>query len=215
MCGIHRRLGALAARLAIVALIGAASLPAMSLFQAETLQEGTLYNDQVARRIGDLITIRVSETTAVNESARTTRTRESSAEAGVQMLPGSNRLPPAVGGGASDRLPGLAYEAEKEFSGEGSMEQRGSFSTTVTGRVVDVLDNGNLVVQARRSIQVGRDVKTILLTGVCRTSDVNADNIIMSEKLHGFQVSLEGQGPLTRSQQQGWLSRLLDVIWPL
>ncbi len=215
MCGLHQRLSTPTARLVVLLLITVAALPAASLFHAETLQEGTLYNDQVARGIGDLITIRVSETTAVNETARTTRSRESSADAGVRMLPGSNRLPPAVGSGASDRLPGLAYEAEKEFSGEGTMEQRGSFSTTVTGRVIDVLDNGNLVVQARRSIRVGRDVKTILLTGVCRTADINADNIIMSEKLHGFQVSLEGHGPLTRSQQQGWLSRLLDVIWPL
>lgn len=215
MCGVHRRLGSVLPRLLGLLVVVSAALPAASLFKAETLQEGNLYNDQVARQIGDLITIRVSETTAVNETARTTRTRESSADAGVRMLPGSNRLPPAVGSGASDRLPGLAYEAEKEFSGEGSMEQRGSFSTTVTGRVVDVLDNGNLLVQARRSIRVGKDVKTILLTGICRTSDINADNIIMSEKLHGFQVSLEGQGPLNRSQQQGWLSRLLDVIWPL
>ena len=36
----------------------------------------------------------------------------------------------------------------------------------------------------------------------------------MSEKLHDFQVSIEGDGPLTRSQQEGWLGRLIDVLWP-
>ncbi len=193
----------------------APSLAAESLYKAKTLAEGTLYSDQVARRRGDLITVRIAETTTVNESTKTTRSRENTVDAGMSLLPGSNRLPAVAGSSASGRLPGVAFTSSKEYEGEGKLENTGTLRATVTGRVIDVLDNGNLVIEVRRTIRVKHDTKTILLSGICRTADISAGNVIMSEKLHNFQVALEGHGPLSRTEQEGWLSRLLDVLWPL
>ncbi|MFW5750513.1 MAG: flagellar basal body L-ring protein FlgH [Planctomycetota bacterium] len=198
----------------LVAML-APHLPAESLFTATTLAEGTLYSDQVARRHGDLITVRIAETTTVNESTKTTRSRENTVDAGLSLLPGSNRLPAAAGEVASGRLPGVGFSSSKEYEGEGKLENTGTLRATVTGRVIDVLDNGNLVIEVRRTIRVKQDAKTILLSGICRTADISAGNVIMSEKLHNFQVALEGHGPLSRTEQEGWLSRLLDVLWPL
>jgi flagellar L-ring protein precursor FlgH len=77
-----------------------------------------------------------------------------------------------------------------------------------------VLENGNLVIEGRRIVRVNEDSKTIVVTGVIRTADVRSDNTVLSEKLHNFQVAIEGEGPLSRSQQEGWLGRLFDVVWP-
>jgi flagellar L-ring protein precursor FlgH len=84
----------------------------------------------------------------------------------------------------------------------------------ITGRVTDVLDNGNLVIEGRRTMRVNADSKTIVVSGVIRTADIRSDNTIPSEKLHNFQVAIEGEGPLSRAQQEGWLARLFDVVWP-
>ena len=190
-------------------------LSAQSLWKAETIAEGTLYNDQVARQVGDLVTIRVVETTSVSDDRQTETTRESNVNTGITMLPGSNSVAQTPGGPSSNILPGLRYDSSKEFSGEGKYQSTGRVSATITGRVIDVLDNGNLLVEGRRAVTYNEETKVILITGICRTADLQTDNSVLSEKMHNFQVAIEGEGPLSRSQQEGWLSRLLDALWPL
>jgi flagellar L-ring protein FlgH len=186
-----------------------------SLWHAETLADGTLYSDQVARKQGDLITILVKETTSVSDTQKTERSRKNSVDASVTMLPLTTDNVPAVSGSTSmGKLPALGAESNKDFEGEGKYKSEGSVRAVITGRVVDVLDNGNLVVEGKRMVKVNNDSKTILITGIIRTSDIHSDNTVLSEKLHNFQVAIEGDGPLTRSQQEGWLGRIFDVLWP-
>jgi flagellar L-ring protein precursor FlgH len=187
---------------------------AASLYTAETLADGTLYNDQVARRAGDLITILVAETTKVSDNAKTETKRTNAASASVDMLPGVTEIAAAEGQSSVHRLPAIKLGSDKSFKGEGKFEASGDVRAVITGRVVDVLDNGNLVVEGRRAVTVGNDVKTILITGVVRPADVRSDNTVQSEKLHAFQVSIVGEGPLARSQQEGFLGRILDNLWP-
>ena len=104
--------------------------------------------------------------------------------------------------------------SEKDFKGEGKYEAEGEVKATITGRVIDVLDNGNLLIEGRRLVKVNQDTKTILITGIIRTADIQANNTVFSEKLHNFQVSIVGEGPLTRSGSEGFLGQILDILWP-
>jgi flagellar L-ring protein FlgH len=195
-------------------ILSVGGLHAESLFKAETLADGTLYSDQVARRAGDLITILVKETTSVSERHKTENKRENTIDARINLVPGSDQIPAEVGSSSIGRLPGLAAASEKDFKGEGKIEAQGEVKAVITGRVIDVLDNGNLLVEGRRVVRVNKDTKTILITGIIRTADIQANNTVMSEKLHNFQVSIEGEGPLTRSGREGWLGEILDILWP-
>lgn len=190
------------------------ALHAESLFKAETLADGTLYSDQVARRAGDLITIMVKETTSVSERHKTENKRENTIDAAISLVPGTNQVPAQVGSASAGKLPALKAASEKEFKGEGKVEAEGEVKAVITGRVIDVLDNGNLLVEGRRLVRVNKDTKTILITGIIRTADIQANNTVLSEKLHNFQVSIEGEGPLTRSGSEGWLGEILDIVWP-
>jgi flagellar L-ring protein FlgH len=195
-------------------LASAACLQAESLFKAETLADGTLYSDQVARRAGDLITIVVKETTSISESQKSQNKRENTLDASVSLVPGTNQLPAAVGTASAGKLPALKAASSKDFKGEGKFEAEGEVKAVITGRVIDVLDNGNLLVEGRRSVKVGNDTKTILITGIIRTADIQANNTVLSEKLHNFQVSIVGEGPLSRSSHEGFLGEILDILWP-
>ena len=189
-----------------------ALLSAESLWTSETLSDGTLYTDQVARRRGDLITILVQETTAISATQKTETKRSLSADASGSVAAGISGTPAVTG--SATTLPTLALDSSKNFKGEGKVEQAGSVKATVTGRVMDVLDNGNLVVEGRRAVKVNDDTKTILITGIIRTADIRSDNTVLSEKLHNFQVAIEGDGPLARSQGPGFFGKVLDVVWP-
>jgi flagellar L-ring protein precursor FlgH len=182
-------------------------LQAQSLVAAKTLADGSLFSDAVARHVGDLLTILVRETTSVRESQETETGRTSSASVSGSITPPNHSV--------ATPFPPLSYSSDSDFKGDGSYSQSGQITATITGRVIDVLDNGNLLVEARRVLRVGEDSKTIILSGIVRTDDISPGNTVLSEKMHNFQVGIEGQGPLSRAQQRGWLGRLLDVIWPL
>jgi flagellar L-ring protein precursor FlgH len=199
----------------LLLLLCASGLPAASMWTSETLADGSLYADQVARKRGDLITILVKETVTITDKQTTNTSRKSDPiKAQISLVPGTTQLPATQGSSTVDTLPAIGASSENTFKGDGSYTASGDVRATITGRVVDVLDNGNLLVEGRRQIQVNDDSKTILVTGIVRTADLKSDNTILSEKLHNFQVSIEGEGPLARSQQKGWVGKIVDVLWP-
>jgi len=201
-------------RQALLLLVAVLPLAAASLFTSETMADGTLYSDQVARRSGDLITILVQENTSISEKNKTTAKRDNTLQASVNLVPGSNEVPATVGQSSNGRLPAVDATSKKEFTGQGDYENTGAVKATITARVLDVLDNGNLLIEGRRAVRVNEDTKTILITGVIRTADIRSDNTVLSEKLHNFQVSIVGEGPLTRAQSQGILGTIADILWP-
>jgi len=184
------------------------------MWSSETLSDGTLYSDQVARKRGDLITILVKETVSVSDTQKTETKRSSDMNASITQMPFSSQDAASGSGGSAGKLPALTAGSKNDFKGEGKVEQSGEVKAVITGRVIDVLDNGNLVIEGRRQVTVNDDLKTILVTGTVRTADIKSDNTVQSEKVHNFQVSIVGEGPLARSQQKGFLGRIADVIWP-
>jgi flagellar L-ring protein FlgH len=201
-------------RLLLLILVCIAPLAAESLWQAETLADGNLYADATARRRGDLLTVVIQETTSVSENQKTDTKRDNKLDFGVNLLPGSNQLPAAVGSSALDRLPGLNADSSKAFTGEGKYDFSHKVRSSIAVQVVDVLDNGSLVVRGSREVLINDDRKTIQIGGIVRPSDIKSDNTVLSEKLYDLQVSIVGEGPMSRAQQEGWLGKLMDVIWP-
>ncbi len=191
----------------LLALPGAS---AADLVKAGTLAGGTLYNDQVARQVGDLLTVVVAERTSVTENAKTETTRDNTAGFGLTTL----QIPNVVQQPADRDLPRLRADSDKAFSGEGKHEARGETRAVITGRITDVLDNGNMILVGTRRVQVGDNTKTVRVTGIVRAADIRSDNTVASEKLSNLEVAIEGEGPLSRAQQEGWLGRLLDTVWP-
>ncbi len=201
-------------RLLLLILVCIAPLAAESLWRADTLSDGNLYADATARRRGDLLTVVIEETTSVSENEKTDTSRDNKADIGVNLLAGSNQLPAATGASALGRLPGLNVDSSKAFQGQGKYDLNHKVRSTIAVQVVDVLDNGSLVVRGSREVLVNEDRKTIQIAGIVRPSDIKSDNTVLSEKLYDLQVSIVGEGPLTRAQQEGWLGKLMDVLWP-
>ena len=203
---VQPHLVALVFVLASSAALGAAH-GAESLWTAETMADGTLYSDQVARRVGDLVTVLVKESTAITDKNKTKTDRKDDISAELQALPTLQGVP-------AKTLPKVDATSASKFEGEGNYEHTGEVRSTVTARVVDVLDNGNLVVEGRRQVKVNDDTKTIRITGVIRSADIRSDNTVLSEKLHGFEMAIEGDGPLTQANQRGWLATVFEKVKP-
>lgn len=107
----------------------------------------------------------------------------------------------------------LDLEAGKEFEGEGEYERRDDFTGRLTAEVVEVLPNGNLVLEARTRIQTDEEISTMKVTGVCRTQDVTIVNTVFSNQLHDLAIEKMHTGELRNSTEKGIIAKVLDALF--
>lgn len=180
---------------------------------------GSWFEDRKARGINDLVTIKIEESAMASKSAETGTSRSSSMEAKIAEFFGINLsydMGKLVGKGMAGQnlTPSINVSAENEFSGKGNTSRSGTLSATITARVVEVLPNGNFVIESRKDISINREKEVLILRGVIRPDDIGADNTISSGYIANAQMIYTGDGVIAEKQGQGWLVRFLDWIWP-
>lgn len=187
-----------------------------SIFSEST--SGLLFEDTRARRVGDIILIKIVENTKSSNKASTTAERQSDVDVGVSAAFGRDKVSPVIFGGlmsgkvGTTPIVGATTKLNHEATGETKREN--SVSTTLGGRVINVLPNGVMEVAAAREIKVNNETEYMVVRGLVRSSDVLSDNSVLSTQLANSSIEYYGQGAIADKQSPGWLSRVLDVVWP-
>lgn len=176
-------------------------------------ENGSLFEDHKARRLNDLVTILVAESTSASGKADTSAKRDSSLDASVGNffnLP----LNWSVNGGRYMLNPAVSGSMTDDFKGSGSTTRQGSLAGTITAKVVEVMPNGNLLLESRKELTVNNEKQIMVLRGMVRPDDILINNTISSAKVADAQVYYVGDGVIQDKQRPGWLVRLIDRIWP-
>ena len=171
-----------------------------------------LFDDPRARRVGDIVMVNVVESASAANEASTDTNRDSSTEYGVSALFGRSSIP--LVGGKVGSSPILGTNTKKEFSADGSTTRNNKVSATVAARVVNVMPDGLLRIEGARETKVNNETQFLVVAGLIRSRDVAADNSILSTQIADAHISYYGQGVIADKQKPGWLTRLLDNIWP-
>lgn len=175
-----------------------------SLFQ---VRHASLFEDVKPYRIGDILTILLNESTSATKQATTNTKKEDSYSTGVPTLFG--RTPTRNG----DSLLDMAVDADREFKGAGDSAQSNKLTGEITVTVVDILPNGNLVVQGEKWFTLNQGKEYIRIAGVVRPTDVTSNNTIVSTKLADAQIAYSGEGFVADSNNQGWFGQFLNSKW--
>ena len=165
--------------------------------------------DSRARSINDLVTIRVVENIEGAGSADSALDKNSKAAAGVtQMFGAEKALPSAV-----DPTNLVGASSGTQFKGSGATSRSGTLSATITARVMEVLPNGDLVLEGAREIEINGDRQMVVLTGVARPRDVSDQNIVLSPKIGQLRIRYFGRGLMKDNLKPGWLIRVLNKVF--
>ena len=84
---------------------------------------------------------------------------------------------------------------------------------TVSCTVIDVLPNGNLVIQGQRMVDVNNDSEIIQISGIIRPADINSKNTVNSHQVAQFNVSLTGKGVVNSKQTPGFMSTFFNWVF--
>jgi flagellar L-ring protein precursor FlgH len=176
-----------------------------AIFQAG--QQMELFADLKARRVGDVLTIVLNESTNASKSA-TTKTSKTSAtvDTGPQIF------------GRSITTKGVpildtTLSGSNTFDGEGAVTQGNSLVGSLTVTVVDVQSNGNLVVQGDKTLKLNQGDEFIHISGVVRPADVATNNTVTSDKVADARISYSGKGVIANSNRMGWLTRFFNSVF--
>lgn len=164
--------------------------------------------DTRARQVNDLVTIRILESVAAANTADSTLTKSSGANAAVSPLFGLEGKVPGV-----DLSNMVGLDTNSDFSGTGATSRSSELSASITARVVEVLPNGDLYVEGVREVQVNGDRQVIVITGVVRPFDVRPGNVVFSPSVGQMQIRYFGRGFMKDSLSPGWLARILNKIF--
>lgn len=169
-----------------------------------------LYGDQKARRIGDLLTVIIEEKSSVSKAASSQSSKSSSLSGSASL--GRPRIDARVGAWTNAVMPEWNLQTSRDFSGGGNLSNEDSLTSTMTARVVDVLPNGNLVIEGRRSVHMQEENVQVILTGVIRPRDINSENVIYSSHVADASIRYKTSGPLSREQKRGLFSALWNWL---
>jgi flagellar L-ring protein precursor FlgH len=167
-------------------------------------QQIELFADLKARRVGDVLTIRLTESTAASKSAVTKTTKTTGVNNTGVTLFGRSPTVGGVGIGTS------TLNGADTFDGEGSATQGNTFTGSLTVTVMDVQPNGNLVVQGDKTLKLNQGDEFVHVSGVVRRADIATDNSVTSDRVADAHISYSGKGVIASSNKMGWLARFFN-----
>lgn len=172
-----------------------------------------MFINNKARGVGDIITIAIVENSTASNQASTNTGRASELSVGLTNFFGLQSEFPSDSRFLNPFSPATG-SYENTFDGTGSTVRSGALSAYITARIVQVLPNGNFFIEGNREVRINNENQIITLTGLVRSQDISADNVIKSTYIADARINYSGSGVINDEQRPGWLMRFLDNIWP-
>lgn len=163
----------------------------------------SLFSDYKASKVGDAVTVIVTEVSSASKDASTNTSRASTIGLTGSATYGTANLP---SGSAS-------IGTNNDFKGSGSTSETGNVQATVSAQVVKVDQYGNLHIKGSRLISINGQDQIIKISGIVRPSDILPDNTVYSSQISDANIIFEGSGSIDQSQSPGWLTKFFHWLF--
>lgn len=165
--------------------------------------EISLYDDRIANRVGDILTIRLEETTLGQKRSKTKTKKTDIINTGS----------PTLFGGDIRGLQ-LATNTLQDFNGEGEADQQNRLQGVISVTVIRVLANGNLVIQGESWLTLNQGREYVRLSGIVRREDIEPNNTISSQRVTDARISYSGNGQVADATRGGMFTQLMLKFFP-
>jgi flagellar L-ring protein precursor FlgH len=180
--------------------------------------DNPLFSDHKAMHVNDLVTVVISESASASNSAQKALSEVDSSALGGGLFSNigaaNGRANQAIGTLNGYTNVGFNADSSSSFTGAGSATKDATLTTTVSARIIKVLQNGNYFISGRREIMVDSEKQIIQLSGVIRPYDIDQNNQINSAQIADAKISYQSQGDIHKSNEQGWGTKIVKALWP-
>jgi flagellar L-ring protein precursor FlgH len=180
---------------------------AVTAFSAPTsLYGNNLYTDKKGKKAGDVVTILIMEAAKAGSDTRTETEKKNNLNIGQEKSNGSKLF---------SWLPsfGVNGSANMSYDGKGATARNGELKATVTARITEVLDNGNLLIEGSKVVAINNEEEILEVSGTIRADDINPDNTVYSYKIAEAVIRYSGSGTNSEAEKPGLLTRFFNWIF--
>ncbi len=183
-------------------------LPAAAQANGAIYQVGhdiALFENAVARRVGDTLTIRLNERTNASKSSKTSTAKSTNIDLPGPIIAGR----PVTANGTP--ILTTSVDNSSEFDGEGASTQSNRLEGEISVTVAQRLPNGNLLVRGQKWISINQGQEYVRIQGIVRPIDIDPDNSISSLKVADAMIAYGGKGALANANSPGLLARFFNL----
>lgn len=112
-----------------------------------------------------------------------------------------------------DSLQLMDLQVQNQYQGEGEYDRNDQIIARIAAEVIDVKPNGNIVLQAKKTVSTDQENKTVMLSGVARQEDVTLENTLLSNQIADLRIDMQHEGELPRSANKGIITRALEALF--
>jgi flagellar L-ring protein precursor FlgH len=186
-----------------IALLALGAAPFLAFAQAIP-RNYSLYTDKKAMQLEDVITVLIEEDAKATNDTKTNT--DKSQDGSVDIKAGTGPL---------SAIPAMSVSSgmKAKYDGEGKTSRAGQVKATLSARIVAVYDNGNLLIEGNKEVEINSEKEILRVSGIVRPQDVSPDNTIMSHKIADARIQYTGQGDNHQAARPGWIARFWNWIF--
>lgn len=164
----------------------------------------SLYTDHRAMKMDDILTVLIVENAKAGSRSSTSTSKKNSF--GINNVKGSGKLSfiPAFGASGGTNV---------GYDGRGGTSREGNLVAKISARIVKVLDNGNLVIDGNKVVEINEEKEIIKVSGVVRPEDIESDNTIYSYNISDAKITYSGKGVANKGRRPGIFARFLNWLF--
>ncbi|MDR3255742.1 MAG: flagellar basal body L-ring protein FlgH [Synergistaceae bacterium] len=161
---------------------------------------GSLFADRKASGVGDVIMVRVNEDIDDSDEGQTSssKTTDENVNSGFGIL---------------DFIRAFGFGSSSAMSSNTTIERTKTIDARFSCLVVDVMPNGNMVIQGDRLLTSAGEKMNVRFSGVVRPQDVTHDNTVESIRVANAEIVVAGKGTISASQRPGIISQIMKMIF--
>ena len=170
-----------------------------------------LFKDPRARRIGDILTVKISikDKAALDNNSK--RSRDATNDLGWSF--DHNILWRGWSSSGAGTV-GSKIDAKTDHEGKGAIERSEKIDLLVAAVVSDVLPNGTLIIKGSQEVRVNYELRVLSVSGLVNPKDITSENTVSYERIAEARISYGGRGRLMEVQQPAWGQQVVDAVAP-
>jgi len=176
--------------------------------------DNPLFSDHKAMNVNDIVTVVISETAKSSSTSAKKLSEADDSALGGGTFSGGGFMGSLLNQANTVTNVGFNSKSVSNFSGQGVATKDATFTTTITARIVKIMQNGNYFISGKREILVDRQKQIIQISGVIRPYDIDQKNTVDSSKMSDARIFYKTQGDVDRATNQGWGTKVVESVWP-
>jgi flagellar L-ring protein FlgH len=162
-------------------------------------------------RVGDIVTVYISESTSAVQSASTSTKKDSTLE--TELKSDWQQVASLLGDETIRKTFDFELSGGDEYLGSGSTTRRSKVQAVVTSVVTEILDSGNLFIVGEHQVKVNNEIETVRVSGIIDPKKISAKNSVFSWEIAKAEISVNGVGVVAAKQTPGVLTKMLNWLY--